>query len=95
MEEGTLPTPEVDGEGGEEEDGDGSSRSTIVEDSVSVRIYYLYYRNSLIDRLHLLKDTVCYRSRSRSHQRISKKSVFSSRKLEKSSETSLLTNCID
>jgi hypothetical protein len=76
VEEGTSPTPEGEGEGGEEEDGDGSSHSTIVEDSVSLRIYYLYYRNSLIDRLHLLKDTVCYRSRSRSRLRISKKLVF-------------------
>ncbi len=54
MEEGSSPTLEGEGEWGEEEDGDGSSHSTVVEDSVSLHIYYLYYRNILIDRLQLL-----------------------------------------
>ncbi len=41
VEEGSSPILEGEGEWGEEEDGDGSGHSTVV--------YYLYYRNSLID----------------------------------------------
>ncbi len=46
VEEGSSPTLEGEGEWGEEEDGDGSGHSAV--------FYYLYYRNSHIDRLQLL-----------------------------------------